>query len=205
MWNDRWVGHLIGQHLSHISDKTFPCGFTPLETVPQIPEILEISGTWWWIKIRWQNHMNNQVVPGSDWVKAVAQVDVQFVVSGRALRCHEQGISQVPGTKEQNLWSYMNQVLVYKCKKLNTFVSDYSPLWQCLVYPGKSPRRWRPLNRRMDWSWEEHQLDKKPSGSENTTTDSSEAASFYFYLNLTSRLYSRSLTKRKIIFRKMGV
>ena len=56
--------------------------------------------------------MNKQVISGSDCVRIVAQVDVQFVVSGRALRCHEQGISQVPGTKEQNLWSYMNQVLV---------------------------------------------------------------------------------------------
>ena len=60
--------------------------------------------------------MNNQVVPGSDYVTAVAQVDVQFVVSGRALRCHQQGISQVPGIKKQNLWSYINQVLIYKCK-----------------------------------------------------------------------------------------
>ena len=47
--------------------------------------------------------MNKQVIPGSDYVRAVAQVDVQFVVSGRTLRCHQQGISQVPGTKEQNL------------------------------------------------------------------------------------------------------
>ena len=58
--------------------------------------------------------MNNQVVPCSDYVRVVAQVNVQFVVSGRALRCHEQGISHVPGTKEQNLWSDINQVLVYK-------------------------------------------------------------------------------------------
>ena len=60
--------------------------------------------------------MNDEVVPGSDYVTAVAQVDVQFVVRGRALRCHQQGISQVPGIKKQNLCNGIIQLLVQKYK-----------------------------------------------------------------------------------------
>ena len=162
MWNHRWVGHLICQHLPHISDKSFPCGFTPLETVPQIPEILEISGTWWWIKIRWQNQMNKQVIPGSDYVRAVAQVDVQFVVSGRTLRCHQQGISQVPGTKEQNLvgvtiWPVKQISLQANNKMKNLWLTSYlrDNVWcaKKRVQHVEGPRttEWIKIRRNINW------------------------------------------------------